>query len=317
MVENYCISLIAQQQVQQQQQEQYGGECARMFASSTTPTPTATILTTRVIVECPCSNDVVFRVGKTSTENPGNVTFRNMVLDYLEKEEVACGGISSDTRNKPCKKDHILNDDQNNKTNLKFLDWIMNEITNENGRNGRFLEWDDTIKCLIQMNDMYQIQQKVMMTLYSWWKRRKNAKASASKRNNHINNKNKQRVGVVPASTLSTTNNEIEISVIQNNIDYDNNNNNNNIAISAMDISARPTMIDNFDDEPIKLETMYNGSSSDDDDDDKFDTKGSAVASSVNMSFSFIDGGTPASLRKQRRCCDNNDNSTNKKRSRC
>jgi hypothetical protein len=34
---------------------------------------------------------------------------------------------------------------------------------------------------------------------------------------------------------------------------------------------------------------MYNGSSSDDDDDDKFDTKGSAVASSVNMPFSFID----------------------------
>jgi hypothetical protein len=36
------------------------------------------------IVDCPCLNDVVFRQGSSSIDNPGNAVFRLLVLKYFE-----------------------------------------------------------------------------------------------------------------------------------------------------------------------------------------------------------------------------------------
>jgi hypothetical protein len=179
------ISLICNQKLQQQQAIQQQRQPPKI----------------RTIVECPCFNDVVFRVGKTSTDNPGNVTFRNMILTYLENEEEQeekdhCGNISkgaittttitaitaaekkkTKVKKQQQKQSHLTwgnnNNNNNDRKNRIFLYTIINDTDK---RNGRFLERDETNKYWVQMDDINQIQQKVMMTLYSWRKRRKNAK---------------------------------------------------------------------------------------------------------------------------------------------
>ena len=38
-------------------------------------------------MECPGSHDIVFRQGKTMMKHPGNVMFRDLILNYLEKQK--------------------------------------------------------------------------------------------------------------------------------------------------------------------------------------------------------------------------------------
>ena len=40
-----------------------------------------------LFVECPGSHDIVFRHGKTMTQHPGNIMFRDLILTYFEKEK--------------------------------------------------------------------------------------------------------------------------------------------------------------------------------------------------------------------------------------
>jgi len=133
------------------------------------------------IVECPCLNDVVFRQGKSSLENPGNATFRYMLLNYFdEKEELrrdkqqqqkeqqqkqkqkqqAIVGKNIDTLDEEftmgsLAADPLATTDAVSNTAIAtttsygdaddrvFCDWLIHEI--EVKRKGRFLIWDRTL----------------------------------------------------------------------------------------------------------------------------------------------------------------------------
>lgn len=167
------ISLICEQQQHQHDP-----------SSSTITTASNTIIAEkRIIVECPSFNDVVFRVGQTSIENPGNVKFRSMILAYLEEEDY--NGFSdrvTSKKNKPMTNNSSNNGDGNNGKNKsrhrRFVDWIIDETDK---RNGRFLEWDDTNKCWIQMIRKTDIERKIGPVLYSRRKRRHHDKASSNR----------------------------------------------------------------------------------------------------------------------------------------
>jgi len=167
------ISLICKQQQHQHDP-----------SSSNITTATNTIIAKeRIIVECPSFNDVVFRIGQTSIENPGNVKFRSMILTYLENEDYT--GYSNKVtlrKNKPMTNNSSNNGDGNNgkskSRHRSFVDWIIDETDK---RNGRFLEWDDTNKCWVQMIKKTHIERKVGPVLYSRTKRRVKDKVSSNR----------------------------------------------------------------------------------------------------------------------------------------
>eukprot|EP00531_Pseudo-nitzschia_arenysensis_P005197 CAMPEP_0116153540 /NCGR_PEP_ID=MMETSP0329-20121206/21301_1 /TAXON_ID=697910 /ORGANISM="Pseudo-nitzschia arenysensis, Strain B593" /LENGTH=257 /DNA_ID=CAMNT_0003650459 /DNA_START=313 /DNA_END=1086 /DNA_ORIENTATION=- len=112
-----------------------------------------------LIVDCPCLNDVLFRQGKNMMEHPGNAMFRDLILDYLDREEAWKAGADSFGNS------NILNGLMQNQTfdlnspekmgygKYGFLNsWILNEIFNQ--RKGRFLEWD-------RFQDLHVIKNKI------------------------------------------------------------------------------------------------------------------------------------------------------------
>jgi len=110
----------------------------------------------KLIVDCPGSNDVLFRQGKNMMEHPGNIMFRNLIMSYLEQEEAwkaSCLG-SGETM------------DEDNHSNVigfgkhRFLNsWILDEICSK--RQGRFLEWDRERFVWVLMADLTMIKNKV------------------------------------------------------------------------------------------------------------------------------------------------------------
>ncbi len=70
-----------------------------------------------IIVECPGSNDVVFRRGKSMTYHPGNVMFQSLIESRLEEH-----------------------DNANQAGKLAIVLQLIQHIQNEKG--GRFLTWD-------------------------------------------------------------------------------------------------------------------------------------------------------------------------------
>lgn len=153
-----------------------------------------------MFVECPGLNDVVFRKGSrvTSTENPGNRIFRDLIRDFLmEKKHVSeqlnqevpkfgvsetvpddvgsnsnsCPAQSKETANlhqKPVTGSNLV-PRANMKTGKSFCAWLVDYIERE--RKGRFLEWDATIDGWVVMRDKIQIARKASVTLYNWGKR--------------------------------------------------------------------------------------------------------------------------------------------------
>jgi hypothetical protein len=53
----------------------------------TTTTTTTTVQVTNIIVECPGTNDVIFRRGQSFKEHPGNDMFRDSILNYLTEKD--------------------------------------------------------------------------------------------------------------------------------------------------------------------------------------------------------------------------------------
>lgn len=108
------------------------------------------------IVECPCSNDVVFRNGTQSNENPGNAMFRNFIRAYWEKRQAAV--------------DFQQEEDSTDEDDRRFRDDLVRTIETQMG--GRFLEWDKSRTVWIKMEDKAKIQRKVSMAFYNCTKRR-------------------------------------------------------------------------------------------------------------------------------------------------
>ena len=108
------------------------------------------------IIECPGSNDVVFRQGTSSMENPGTVKCRDLTLSLLENRDREM-------------------DNSNNGTRIvaKYQKDIVDQLveTIEFHRGGRFLEWDKHRSTWVQMLDRHKIKQKVSVFLHSIDKR--------------------------------------------------------------------------------------------------------------------------------------------------
>lgn len=121
------------------------------------------------IIECPGSNDVVFRQGTSSMENPGNVRCRDLILSVLEEKEKSMSSIQKSN-------DHTLAARIHNKIVNRLVDQI------ERKHHGRFLEWDKYRGTWTQMFDRDKVKQKVSVLVHSVGKRyRKRAITSTNR----------------------------------------------------------------------------------------------------------------------------------------
>lgn len=140
------------------------------------------------IVDCPGSNDILFRQGKTMMEHPGNAMFRGLILDYLERDrawkanqtllgETEGGGGTSFSASETTEtmpqygKQWFLNS------------WILDEICIR--RKGRFLEWDKDRCVWTLLKDLKVVKHKISV-VYSKYRNRqesllKNATAATAK----------------------------------------------------------------------------------------------------------------------------------------
>ena len=156
------------------------------------------------VVECPLTNDIVFRQGTPYWDNPGNSVFRDLIMDYWGKKQVlgekhqrgthdtfvtpeedthsfsssdcnhCTGGSSVDA----AIDNHQPSSKVESDRHLDFRDWVIEEVLNH--RNGRFLEWDKGLKSFLVVTSLHKIQKKVSVSIYNC---RKKASAVAHIRN--------------------------------------------------------------------------------------------------------------------------------------
>jgi len=112
------------------------------------------------IVECPRVNDVGFRNGTQSMENPGNAMFRSAIVTYWAEKEDARKRL--DENRSPSVADDAFD--------REFRERLVADI--EIRKKGRFLEWDKTLGIWITMKDRTRIHRKVAMAFYNYTKRR-------------------------------------------------------------------------------------------------------------------------------------------------
>ena len=100
--------------------------------------------TASLFIDCPRSNDVLFRSGSTMINNPGNVMFRGLVEAKIQ--------------------DVYLNSDS--WAAVKTKEYIAIEIIEEvvQERRGRFLGWDSEDDCWKEFEDLLQVKSKVAIT---------------------------------------------------------------------------------------------------------------------------------------------------------
>ncbi len=120
-----------------------------------------------LIVDCPGSNDILFRQGKNMMEHPGNVMFRDLILNYLDREEAwkAESAVGCSKRNNSNTTIHnqrvdVLSPEAAGYGKHGFINaLILNEIFNQ--RKGRFLEWDLEYLVWTVMTDLNAIKNKI------------------------------------------------------------------------------------------------------------------------------------------------------------
>jgi len=93
-------------------------------------------------IDCPGSNDVLFRSGSAMNSNPGNVKFRSLLESKIQEV------ISS--RKLPAK------------TKEDIAKEIIEEISHR--RKGRFLRWDNDDSCWIEFQDLTEVKTKIGIT---------------------------------------------------------------------------------------------------------------------------------------------------------
>lgn len=144
------------------------------------------------IVESPCSNDVVFRNGTQSMDNPGNSMFRNSILTYWEEEGNNKGfsnAAFSATVTPPSNQKKAFAGTNNSSNyehpspsgdtyNREFREQLVRDI--EVHKKGRFLEWDKDLGVWVQIRDKVRIHRKVAMAFYNCTKRRYNNRSAST-----------------------------------------------------------------------------------------------------------------------------------------
>ena len=65
-----------------------GVSSSSITTSSSSIVTTATTIDISNIVECPLSNDVIFRRGKTLNFHPGNVKFQNLIESHIQEHSI-------------------------------------------------------------------------------------------------------------------------------------------------------------------------------------------------------------------------------------
>jgi hypothetical protein len=115
-----------------------------------------------LIVDFPGYNDVLFRQGKTMMEHPGNVMFRDLILDYLESEQ-AWKADNIDRGNGNVGIGSKMGDKTPEAMGYgkhRFLNsWILDQVYGK--RQGRFLEWDRERAVWTLMTDLVVIKNKI------------------------------------------------------------------------------------------------------------------------------------------------------------
>ena len=91
-------------------------------------------------IDCPGSNDVVFRPGSSVIANPGNVMFRSLVESKVIE---SVGKLSKKT------KEDVAMD-------------IIDEVLQL--EDARFLWWDNVNDCWVEFHDLKQVRSKIATT---------------------------------------------------------------------------------------------------------------------------------------------------------
>lgn len=97
------------------------------------------------VVVLPGLTDVIFRQGTPSMKNPGNVTFRDAMINHLEQHY----SQPNDREREPQQPDQVE----------KVCNWLIEMI--ENTKGGRFLEWDKNINVWVKIVDRQKLKSKV------------------------------------------------------------------------------------------------------------------------------------------------------------
>lgn len=101
---------------------------------------------TRVVI-CPGLTDVVFRQGTPSMTNPGNVIFRDTIMNILE-EHYSQHRYLEGHQQQPAQIEASCN-------------WLIE--TTQHTKGGRFLEWDKQLNVWVKMTDRLKIKSKVII----------------------------------------------------------------------------------------------------------------------------------------------------------
>ncbi|MGK3753049.1 MAG: hypothetical protein ACI8RD_005356, partial [Bacillariaceae sp.] len=102
----------------------------------------AVVSTTNNIVECPLSNDVIFRRGKTMNVHSGNVKFQNLIESHIYEHSI-------DLNTPPLRRAEIEIE-------------LMNEVQiHKQGVSGRFLTWNIEKKWWSIIHSEDEIQSKI------------------------------------------------------------------------------------------------------------------------------------------------------------
>merc|ERR1712176_309484 len=232
--------------------------------------------------ECPGSNDVVFRQGTSSMENPGNVKCRDLVLSLLEDRDNAL----KDNNNSNFSNGSSWNNNNNAaRIHNEIVDQLVNQI--ECQRHGRFLEWDKHRGAWIQIDGRPKVKQKVSVLLHSIGKRYRKTVAPTTTSSNSNSNSN-SRIRKLPSHQIESdpvvSNDEIPI-------------------ISTSVADATMVSIDSSRESPSLMDFDAMVIKSDDE----------ADAEELGP-YSFMDGGS--SFRKQQQCCRFNDDFASQQRNR-
>jgi len=99
-------------------------------------------------IDCPGSNDVVFRNGSSMLSNPGNVMYRSLIESKIQE-------VTSKT-------DIWRTMTTTRKTKVDVATEIIEEISQR--RKGRFLEWDNDNSCWIEFQDLSLVKSKIAIS---------------------------------------------------------------------------------------------------------------------------------------------------------
>ncbi|OEU09099.1 hypothetical protein FRACYDRAFT_249012 [Fragilariopsis cylindrus CCMP1102] len=222
-------------------------------SSSSSIVTTATNIDISTIVECPLSNDVIFRRGKTLNFHPGNVKFQNLIESHIIHEH------SIDPNTSLIRRKEIVTEVMNEVcNNSKSKTKSKNE--SESGHSGcgcggygvhyggRFLTWNmEKQWWLVIHSDDDEIQKKIHYAFRDFKKKMLKTQQPTTTENGNTQQQ-KKRYHYKKSNNNNNNGNELTLSSSSSsskgNSDDDNNNNNNNNGCNTI-IPFLPSIINN------------------------------------------------------------------------